>query len=260
MRIVTLGSPYTFSGLATKQYDPKAEVLHMETISDVFDELQNSEVDLAVVPIENTRGGSVAETMEALFNSDYKIQAAIRLPIHHFLVGSDDLNRIYSHPQALKQCRKFLKKSYPNAKLVPVSSTVEALKLVDAESAAICSKQAAEAHEMKIVESNIEDDSSNSTRFVVIGKGRIDSVDHSVLSIAFSFSADSPGSLYEVLGEFAKRNINMTKIESHHNPDAPGGYVFYVDFEQAGQSEEIKRIFSSIEKQVAKLKILGGYS
>ena len=129
------------------------------------------------------------------------------------------------------------------------------------DAAAICSEEAGKAFQMVVLNKNIEDYKFNATRFVVIGKKElpIKSNKKYKTSIAFYFSADKPGTLYKVLGEFAAEKVNITKIESQANPNVSGGYVFYIDFEGSTKEPKVKKMLSSIRQEVARLKVLGSY-
>ena len=144
-------------------------------------------------------------------------------------------------------------------------STSAALKRVISknlyDSAVICSQEAAKAYRMVVLDKNIEDYSFNTTRFVIIGKKElpVKSNKKYKTSIVFYFSADKPGTLYQILGEFAVENVNMTKIESSANPIVPGGYVFYIDFEGSAKEPKIKKMLSNIHREAAQVKVLGSY-
>ncbi|MCK5600257.1 prephenate dehydratase, partial [Candidatus Pacearchaeota archaeon] len=269
-QLVVLGPENTFSSLAAKKYDSKAKIWYANTITEVFGWVQKGVIQKGIVPIENKMTGSVVETSDNLFESKLKIQESFELPIHHFLatlnkVQKSEIKTIYSHAQPIRQCRKYLKKHFPKVDFVSMPSTAAALKKVVSEnlydSAVICSEDAAKAFRMTLLAKNIEDYKLNSTRFVVIGKKEapIKKSHRYKTSIAFYFSADAPGTLYQVLGEFAGANANMTKIESSANPQIPGGHVFYVDFEGHSTELYIKKMLSKIKKHVAVLKVLGSY-
>jgi len=269
-QLATLGPENTFSSLAAKKYNPKAKIWHAKSITEVFDLVKKGSIKKGIVPIENKLTGTVAEASDNLFESNLKIQEAMELPIHHFLVTLDEVDKkkiktIYSHPQPIRQSRKYLKKHFPGANLVSMSSTAAALKKVVSENlydaAVICSGEAAKAYRMVVLDKNIEDYSFNSTRFLVIGKKELPIRPNRKYktSIAFYFSADKPGTLYQVLGDFAAAKVNMVKIESSANPTVPGGYVFYIDFEGHHDGLKIKKMLSKIRRHVVKLKVLGSY-
>lgn len=268
--VAVLGPEYTFSSIAAKKYDPKAKIWHANSIADVFDLVKSGKVKKGIVPIENNLTGTVFETSNGLFESNLQIQEEFNLPVHHFLVGmcKVDLKKIktiYSHIQPLRQCRKYLKKHFPKASTIALSSTSAAIKKMIADdckdAAVICSQEAAKAFKMSILSKNIEDYKLNETRFVIIGKKglAVRSAGNYKTSVAFYFSADAPGTLYQVLGEFSTADVNMTKIQSQANPEVPGGNVFYVDFEGSIEKASVKKMLSRIRKLVKKVKIFGCY-
>lgn len=268
--LVTLGPENTFSSLAAKKYNSKAKVWHANTITEVFQWVERGVIEKGIVPIENKMTGSVVETSDNLFESKLKIQESFKLPIHHFLATlnktqKSTIKTIYSHVQPIRQCRQYLKTHLPNVDFVSMPSTAAALKKVASENlyhaAVICSEEALRAFGMAVLDKNIEDYKFNSTRFLIIGKKELPFKKNYnyKTSIAFYFSSDAPGTLHQVLGEFAEANVNMTKIESSANPQIPGGHVFYVDFEGHSNQLNIKKMLFNIKKQVAVLKVLGTY-
>lgn len=268
--LVALGPENTFSSLAAKQYSTKAKIWHADSIGEVFEIVEKGLIKKGIVPIENKLTGTVAETSDSLFESGLKIQEEFNFAVHHCLaaLGKSDLRKIqtiYSHGQPLRQCRKYLKNHFPKVALIAMPSTASALKKVVSEnlhdSAVICSAEAAKGFQMTVMATNIEDYKSNSTRFLVIGKQELPIKPNRKYrtSIAFYFSADAPGTLYQVLGELADNKVNMTRIESSANPNVPGGHVFYVDFEGSTASPNVKKMLTGIGKHVEKLKILGCY-
>jgi len=269
--LVALGPENTFSSLAAKKYDPKAKIWHADSISEVFEIVGKGLIKKGIVPIENKMSGTVAETSDNLFESNVKIQEEFNFAVHHCLaaLSKSDLRKIqtiYSHSQPLRQCRKYLRKHFPKAVLVAMPSTASALKKVVSDNlhdaAVICSAEAAKDFQMSVLANKIEDFKSNTTRFLVIGKTELPIKPNRKYrtSIAFYFSADAPGTLYQVLGEFASAKVNMTRIESSANPNVPGGHVFYIDFEGSTDKPNVKKMLSGIRKHIAKLKILGCYS
>ncbi|MFA6917633.1 MAG: prephenate dehydratase [Candidatus Gracilibacteria bacterium] len=283
--IALLGPEHTFSDLAATKYGefchsrPDRESLkkyYTKTIEEVFDLVEQGKVACGIVPVENKLDGSIRETLDNLFTKKVHFTSSISLPIHHCLAvlpfaKSSDIAKIISHEQALNQCGKYLKKHHPNIRKEAYSSTTSAIeKLIfsnDKTLAVISSKQAAQAHGLKIIAENIEDDSSNSTNFIVVKKGdypaknsvQKNSTTSVKTSIAFHFDKDSPGSLFTVLEDFAKARINLTKIESRPTKKEFGDYIFYIDFEGSPQDEKVASTLKAIANKVSKLKILGIY-
>lgn len=268
--LAALGPDNSFSSLAAKRYTQGQKIWYTDTITDVFDLVGKGLLKKGLVPIANKLSGTVVETIQNLFESNLKIQESFRMPIHHFLVTLNkvpkkEIKTIYSHAQPINQCRKYLKKHFPKAIYASMPSTTSALNKVISENlsdaAVICSRQAAESFNMFVLGKNIEDFKSNSTRFVVIGKKELPFKKGASYrtTIAFHFSADAPGTLHEVLGQFSKARVNMTKIESQANPIVPGGHLFYIDFEGHPQHSNVKKMLPKIQKHVAVFKVLGSF-
>ena len=268
--LVTLGPENTFSSLAAKRYMPKGKIWHAESISEVFDLVEKGALKKGIVPIENKLTGTVVETSDNLFESNLKIQEEFNLPVHLFLVALDKISKnkiktIYSHSQPARQCKNYLKKHFPKATVLTMPSSGTALKKLISDhrydAAVICSEEAGKAFQMAVLDKNIEDFKANTTRFIVIGKKELPIKSNKKYKtyIAFYFSADKPGTLYKVLGEFAAEKVIMTKIESQANPNVLGGYVFYIDFEGSAKEPKVKRMLTNIRREVAQLKVLGSY-
>ncbi len=191
----------------------------------------------------------------------------IVLPIEHYLMAKPgtkfpDIQVIYSHPQALAQCRDFLEKCFPNAQQSASLSTVAAVTDMQNSgltAAAIAPRRAAELHQVEIIGQNIQDNPNNVTRFVVLAGDDHVLTGSDKTSICFSFDQDSPGVLYQVLGEFAGRDINLAKIESRPTKESLGRYIFLIDCEGHRQEPLLKAALDAVEARVSMLKILGSY-
>ena len=248
----------------------QGELIAFGSIMEAIDAVDRDIIDLGVVPIENSIEGPVGVTLDLLAN-DYnlKIKNEIILPISHNLLineGSsvEDIEIVYSHMQALSQCRKFIEKM--GAKPVATSSTSGAAEMVKGQknAAAIGTRKAGGIYGLKIAAENIQDFENNSTRFVVLGKEDHAPTGHDKTSIVFSLIEDKPGGLYDVLGEFAKRDINLTKIESRPSKKKLGTYIFFIDLEGHREDEEVKNILDTIKintmkTKISYIKLLGSY-
>ena len=173
-----------------------------------------------------------------------------------------NIDTIYSHPQALAQCRNFLSKKYPNANCIASLSTATAVQDMlkhNKNAAAIASQRAADFYEGNTIKSNIEDHPNNATRFIVLSQTDHIPTKYDKTSIAFSFNEDSPGLLHLILLEFASRKINLSKIESRPSKQLLGQYVFLIDFEGHRKENHIKETLENILNQVSILKIFGSY-
>jgi prephenate dehydratase len=272
--IAVLGPENTFSDLAADSYiktlSKKQNKYFTKDIEEVFDLVQKGSVKQGIIPIENKLTGTIRETLDNLFTKKVHIIQELNIPIHHCLfvlshAKKSDITSIISHPQALKQCSKYLKKTFPKAKKIGVNSTSEAIEKLtavnDKSIAAIAPFNASKNKELSIYKKNIEDDASNSTTFIVIKKSPTKPVQKNCtkISIAFHFSKDAPGSLFTIFQEFASARINMTKIESRPTRAKFGDYIFFLDFEGSISDPKVRTLLKKISKKVAKLKILGNY-
>lgn len=276
--IALLGPRNTFSDIAATQYlkhaDSKLEKYFTKDIDEVFDLVADGKVKEGIVPVENKLNGSIRETLDGLFFKNVHITRELNIPIHHSLITLDtakksDIRKIISHPQALNQCKKFLQKNFPKAEYVANPSTGAAietlLKSKDKTVAVIAPEIAADRPGLRIFAKRIEDSNDNTTTFIVISQGPSKERDtahgkeRKKTSIAFHFDADSPGSLFTVFKDFAETKVNMSKIESRPTRSSFGDYIFFLDFDGSTSDLKIKKLLKSVEKKVAKLKILGSY-
>ena len=263
-RVAFQGEPGAYSEMATIQYFRNSNLVPLKSLQDVFDGLSHGDVDFGVVPIENSIEGSVNETYDLLLDTRFVVSGEIYLRVRHCLIvnkgGGSNIRSVYSHPQALAQCRRYLQER----KLAAVAAydTAGAVKMIkqkqNMEVAAIASSRAAELYDMHILEEGIEDNKNNFTRFLIISKTRTTSTGHDGTSMIFSVK-HIPGALYSILEEFANRKINLTKIESRPKKEKPWEYNFYVDFEGHIENKIIKEAVESIKKKAAFIKILGSY-
>jgi chorismate mutase/prephenate dehydratase len=197
-------------------------------------------------------------------DAEVKICGEVLIRISHDLLSmsgkAEDVERVYSHPQALAQCRQWLRKNFPNAQMAETVSTAKAAQMAAQESkaAAVASSLAAELYGLKIIDSRIEDYLNNYTRFLVLGPQVSDRTGRDKTSLLFSIP-DSPGSLYEILKPFSEKSINLTKIESRPIKDKPWEYVFFLDFEGHATDSHIHEAVSELKKKVLFLKLLGSY-
>jgi prephenate dehydratase len=263
MKIGFFGPAGTFTEEAASTLD--GELVPYNTIPEVFEAVHTKEVNLGVVPIENSIEGSVGVTLDLLAHQYLlKITSEIVRPISHNLLINpeadlEDVEVVYSHYQPLSQCRLFLEKM--GVRTQAVGSTAAAAEMIidHKNLAAISTRRAAEIYGLKIAAENIQDHANNMTRFVVI-----DGQDHVATgkdktSVVLCLSKDRPGGLYEILGEFASENINLTKIESRPSKEKLGSYIFFVDLEGHRKDLKIKNVINKIRSKVGYIKILGSY-
>ncbi len=236
-----------------------------ESFADVFHLVERGEVNFGVVPIENSLEGSISQVYDLLLESSLRVCGEIELRISHCLIalpesGLDTIKRVYSHPQALAQCRRFLRRL--NYEIIPTDDTAGSVRMIKekgvAKNAAIASARAAEIYGMKVMASEIEDNPHNFTRFFILSREDSPPSGDDKTSIVFSMK-DRPGVLYEALREFASRNINLTKLESRPTRHKPWEYNFYLDFAGHRQDKAASEALQGLEREAIFLKVLGSY-
>jgi chorismate mutase/prephenate dehydratase len=246
-------------------FKPDVIVSPYQTLFDTFQAVQKKEVDFAVVPVENSLEGSINETYDLLLATDLNVQGEINLRIHHSLIARPEIKiekirTVYSHPQALAQCRKYIR----DLGVTPIATydTAGSVKLIREQKsngiAAIASARAASIYGMKVLKEGIEDNSTNYTRFFILSFGDVPPTGNDKTSIVFS-AKHVPGALFAVLKEFTDKKINLTKIESRPTREKPWEYNFYLDFEGHREDEKCKEILLFLEKKCVLTKVLGSY-
>ena len=266
-RAAFLGEIGTFSHKACTQFfGAKVEAVPTPSFKAIFEMVKNGDADFGVVPLENSLTGSIHENYDLLLEYDLRIVGEITIRVIHHLIGHpnasiDTIERVLSPPLIFQQCRQFLEQ-HSNWELVPVNDTSAAVKEISATNnsanAAIASKEAANIHEMAVIEEGIETNPRNYTRFVVIGKDQLEKGPRRKSSLIFS-TGNRPGALFEVLKIYAENGINMVKLESRPIHGKPWEYMFYVDIEADAESDEFKPALELIKEKTDYLKILGSY-
>ena len=263
--VVYLGPEATNTHMAClDHFGSSIRAVPREGIPEVFEAVERGEASYGVVPIENTTEGSVSRTLDMLIESDVRIFGEIVMRISHDLLSQngrpEDIRKIYSHSQALGQCRKWLRKNYPSASLIETVSTAKAAQMAagDPDAAAIASSLAARLYGLRVVRSQIEDYFHNYTRFLVLSRRDAERTGKDKTSILFSIS-HVPGTLYQVLKHFSDGGINLTKIESRPVRDRAWEYVFFIDFEGHVKDEPIIKLLEELETKALFLKRLGSY-
>jgi prephenate dehydratase len=267
-RVAYLGPPGTFTEEASIRYAPQAQRIPFPSIPAVAQAVQAGMADEGVVAIENSLEGSVNDTLDLLIHdSPLRIRGELVVPIEHCLLTlpgtePDSIRAVYSHPQALGQCRRFLERCFPKAQVVASLSTaaaVEEMKGSAVPGAAIAPRRAAELYDVVVLARAIHDRPNNVTRFVVLAPTDHPPTGGDKTSLCFSFAEDKPGLLYRVMGEFARRNINLAKIESRPTKAGLGTYIFLADLEGHREDHLVKQALEAIQPQVSLLKVLGSY-
>jgi chorismate mutase/prephenate dehydratase len=265
--VAFLGPRGTFCEQAARTYfsDSSAKFSEYPTIADVFRTVSVREADYGVIPVENSTEGSVNIALDLLLSSDLKACGEIEQRIRHNLIvraGTrwQNIRTVVSHPQALAQCRKFLEENLPRAVLREASSTASAVMTAKRfrNTAAIGTELAAEEYDMEIAAHGIEDNTKNFTRFLVLSRSDGKPTGDDKTSIIFSVK-HFPGALYDALEVFAKRELNLTKIESRPTRRVPWEYMFYCDFEGHRDEEKCQAALKDLEPKCTFLKVLGSY-
>lgn len=236
--------------------------------ADVLRAVERGEVARGMVPIENSIEGSVNATLDVLaFDVNLYIQREIVIPIHHNLVvrpgtKAEDIRTVISHPQALAQCRSYLTERLPRAKTEFASSTAGAVKLISEQNgalAAIGPKLAAEMYGLDLLDEGIADFEENQTRFVLVGREPAPRTGNDKTSIVCFIFEDRPGSLLQILQEFAFRYVNLTKIQSRPTRKALGDYCFFIDMLGHIEDEVIESALKCLKCKIRSIKVLGSY-
>ncbi|PAV08239.1 prephenate dehydratase [Methanosphaera cuniculi] len=262
-----LGPEGTFSHEAVlKVVDETDEIKPYPTILNIFEDLEDNKIDMAIVPVENSTEGSVLITLDCLTNfNNIKIIQEFQIPIKHNLLIQhgktiDEIKVICSHQQPLAQCREYIYKLKKPVQSMP--STANAARYVtEIETAAVIgNKMLADKYDLKIIDENIQDYKNNVTRFLVLKKdAKTKPTGHDKTSIIISLYDDKPGGFYKVLYEFKEENVNLTHIESRPSKEGMGKYLFFIDMEGHKLDENISRVLMKVEKKVKMFKILGSY-
>ena len=246
-------------------FGSSVQVKPCESLDDVFRVVEKGEVQFGIVPIENSLEGSISRVYDLLLDSSLRVCGETELRVVHCLIASpgarlDSIKRVYSHPQALGQCRSFLKQL--DFELIPTYDTAGSVKMIKergiTDGAAIASTRAAEIYGMQIIAREIEDNPNNSTRFFILAKQDSPPSGNDKTSIVFSVK-HRPGALYEFLRKLASRNINLTKIESRPTRQKAWEYNFYLDFEGHREDDAAREVLDNLEKTSLFVKILGSY-
>jgi len=267
-KVAYLGPPGTFTEEAALRYDEKAQLIPFPSPHAIVSAIETGIAEEGVIAIENSIEGSVTDNLDLLIHeSNLLIKRELVLPIeHHLLIKPGTETKkfeiIYSHPQALAQCRHFLERCYPQTQIVAALSnaaSVEQMMSSSVPTAAIGTQRAARLYGAEIFARNIQDRSPNVTRFVVLSFMDHPPTGRDKTSLCVSFTEDRPGLLYEMLKEFAQHNINLTKVESRPSKESLGKYFFLVDFEGHREDPLISQVLANIKTMTSIFKVFGSY-
>ena len=244
-------------------FDNKIESVPLPTFSDVLEYTENGKTEFSILPVENSIEGSVGESYDLLYTTNLHAVGEIYHRIIHCLIGFNPIEKIeavYSHPQALGQCRKFIQEN--NWKTVPTYDTAGSVKIIKDLNknniACIASKRASEIFQVPIIKEGIEDNKNNFTRFLILSKKKTSESKNDKTSIIFSIKHE-PGALHHIIQKIYDYKINLTKIESRPKKSTTWEYNFFVDFEGNENNPKVKEMLSKIKEKTTFLKILGSY-
>jgi chorismate mutase/prephenate dehydratase len=265
LQVAYLGPEWTNSHLAALSlFGHSSRYLPSPALEDVFDDLLKAKAHVAVVPIANSLQGGVGHTLDLLYEREVRVVHECYLEIAHYLCsksgGLADLKRVYGHPQALEQCRRWVLENLRHVEAFECSSTAQAAQLAgkDPSAAAICNLYAASEYGLQILAERIEDHPENTTRFFVLGNHLNPPTGSDKTSILFTVR-DQPGALHAALEGFALFQVNMTRIESRPNRIFPWQYLFYADLEGHFEDDAIAGALDHLKNQTTFLKLLGSY-
>ena len=244
-------------------FEDEIETIPCSTFANALKNTENDASDYSILPVENSLEGSVGESNDLLLSTKLHVTGEVYHRIHHCLIGTGsigDIDTVYSHPQALGQCRQFIQEN--SLKTIPSYDTAGSVKIIKDLNknnvACIASKDAAEIFDVPIIQEGIEDNANNYTRFLIFSKEKSNTTENSKTSIIFSIKHES-GTLYQIINEFYQQKINLTKIESRPNKNTAWEYNFYVDFEGHQDDSVIKDVLQKLRDNTTFLKILGSY-
>lgn len=264
LTIAYLGPEATFTHLAairrfgsSLHYDPQ------KTIADVFNEVSKNRADYGVVPVENSTEGVVTHTLDMFMDSDLKIVSQIVMSIQHCLLSRgalDQVKHLYAHPQSLAQCRAWVQNHLRDAEVIETASNARSAQLAakNRHSAAIAGSLAAERYHLGVLAPDIQDNSANATRFLVLGRQCSPPTGQDRTSIMFGI-ADKVGALHSALAPFRRYQLNMTKIESRPSKRKAWEYFFFVDCDGHIKDRRVARAIAQLEEQCSFVKVLGSY-
>jgi len=266
LRVAFLGPEGTFTHLAARhQFGGSSQALPQGTIQAVFQAVERLRADYGVVPVENATEGAVDTTLDAFLDSPLRICAEILLPVDQALLLRPGLElggvrRVYSHPQALGQCRRWLEAHLPQADRIEAPSTSEAARLAreDADGAAVASELAAELFGLRVAETRIQDLAANATRFLVIGPKTAEPTGRDRTTL-LAMAQDGPGALLRLLEPLARRGLNLSRIQSRPTRRKLWEYAFFLDVEGHAEDPLMAEALVELQSACASLKVLGSY-
>lgn len=265
LKVAYLGPASSFSHLAAlERFGSSATLMPVSNIAAVFEEVKRGHAQYGIVPIENSTDGRIVDTLDMFTRIPLKICGEVQLSIHHYLMAKcsrDQIGEIYSKQQALSQCRGWLSRNMPHARIIEVGSTALAAELArDKEgAAAIASRQAAIQYDLTIVAEKVEDNKENVTRFAVIGDEATKPTGKDKTAVLVQIP-HKPGTLADTLQIFKKGGVNLTWIESFPLRGPEKGYLFFLDFEGHAADLKVKKTIAELEAKADRIEVLGSYA
>ena len=264
IRVSFQGERGAYSEAAAKSFfSEEIETVPLTTFAEVLEQTSTDKTEYSILPVENSLEGSVGESYDLLYSTSLNVTGEIYHRIEHCLIGNgklDEIDTVYSHPQALGQCRKFIEKH--NMKTIPAYDTAGSVKIVKElnkkNCACIASKAASTIYNMPIITENIANNLNNYTRFLILSKKESVETEKDKTSIIFSIKHE-PGSLYRIIENFHSNRVNLTKIESRPTKENTWEYNFYVDFEGHEKNSQIIEMLEKIKQESLFMKVLGSY-
>ncbi|MEJ5340191.1 MAG: prephenate dehydratase [Thermogutta sp.] len=264
LRVAYLGPQYSYSHLAAlHRFGQQVEYVAVGSISAVFEEVLRGHAQFGIVPLENSTDGRIADTLDMFIRTPARICGQVELEIHHTLLAKcprSEIREVYSRPQALSQCRNWLAKHLPGARLIEVTSTSTAAQLASEKpgAAAIASLQAGVFYGLTPLAENIEDNPGNTTRFAIIGNQICARTGNDKTALMFQVE-HRPGALADAMNVFKRNRLNLTWIESFPAPGCRGAYYFFVELEGHESEQRVRRALNALKSKTQRLEILGSY-
>ena len=265
MLIAYLGPEGTYTqAAALKHFGHSVDTMPQASIADVFREVESGNAAYGVVPVENSTEGMVTHTLDEFMNSSLHICGEVELRIQHCLLSlSDDISsikKVYSHRQSLGQCHRWLDVNLAGVERIDVSSNAEAAKRAaeEKDSAAIAGEAAAGIYSLNTLAINIEDETDNTTRFIVIGKRETPPCGKDKTSMLV-YTENKSGALYNILAPFSDNNVSMTRIESRPSRRGMWNYVFFIDIEGHQSDASVAAALTALQQEANMVKVLGSY-
>jgi prephenate dehydratase len=268
LRVAILGGRGTHSeAAAVTFFGDSIQPLSQGDFDDIFEAVSRGQADRGIIPVENSLAGSIHRNYDLLLRYDLSIVGEVQIPIAHQLIALPgvtlaDIKKIYSHPQALAQCEHTLMKLLPQAERISTFDTAGSLKMIQEENirdgAGLASQRAADIYEMNVLQTDMQDDPENYTRFVVVSREPVVPEGETKTSIVFSVE-NLPGALFRSLAVFALRDIDLTKMESRPVRSKRWQYFFYIDFIGSRYEERCKNALNHLQEFTTYFRILGSY-